>query len=51
VTGEQFSHRHSLPIAVATAVKTMFDADFLLNCVHGEMQDPESFNNVIWNST
>jgi hypothetical protein len=47
----QSSQKHSLPIAVTSATKPLFATDFLLDSVHGKMQDPESYNIVMWNST
>jgi hypothetical protein len=39
VTGEKYSHKHSLPVAVANAIKPVFrslsDTNLLRKCVHG----------------
>ncbi|XP_068084596.1 uncharacterized protein [Anabrus simplex] len=51
--GEQYSHRHSLPVEVCNVIKPVFrsltDQNLLRKCLHGKTQNPnESFNSVIW---
>ncbi|XP_049854439.1 uncharacterized protein LOC126335325 [Schistocerca gregaria] len=53
-TGESYSHQHSLPAAVITAIKPIFRdlarPDLVRKCLHGQRQNPnECFNSIIWN--
>ena len=53
VTGEVYSHKHSLPASVGDIIKPVFrslaDSELLRKCLHGRTQNPnESFNSVIW---
>ncbi|GFX83639.1 uncharacterized protein TNCV_325881 [Trichonephila clavipes] len=54
VSGEKYTHKHSLPDAVLFKIKTIFRdltaKELLLKCLHGRTQNPnESFNNCVWN--
>ncbi|XP_047101460.1 uncharacterized protein LOC124720179 [Schistocerca piceifrons] len=51
--GMNYSHKHSLPVAVLSAIKPTFrclaEPDLLRKCVHGKTQNPnESYNSLIW---
>lgn len=53
VTGVEYHHEHSLPLAVMEAIKPVYrsltDRDLLRKCLHGNTQNPnESFNHCIW---
>lgn len=53
VTGEEYSHKHSVPEDVMKELKTIFrdltSKELLKKCVHGRTQNfNESLNNVIW---
>ncbi|GFX02233.1 uncharacterized protein TNCV_138091 [Trichonephila clavipes] len=54
VSGEKYTHKHSLPDAVLFKIKKNFRdltaKELLLKCLHGRTQNPnESFNNCVWN--
>ncbi|GFT74704.1 uncharacterized protein TNCV_562561 [Trichonephila clavipes] len=53
VSGEKYTHKHSLPDAVLLKLKIFRDLtakELLLKCLHGRTQNPnESFNNCVWN--
>ncbi|GFT12206.1 uncharacterized protein TNCV_4004871 [Trichonephila clavipes] len=53
VSGEKYTHKHSLPDAVLFKIKNFGDLtakELLLKCLHGRTQNPnESFNNCVWN--
>ncbi|KAJ4425814.1 hypothetical protein ANN_27440 [Periplaneta americana] len=53
VTGNKYSHQHSLPPAVMDEIKPIFrdlsNQELLKKCLHGNTQNPnESFNHCIW---
>jgi hypothetical protein len=53
LSGESFSHKHSIPAAIAEVFKPIFrslaEPQLLQKCLHGLTQNPnESFNNIIW---
>ncbi|GFV91924.1 uncharacterized protein TNCV_2975951 [Trichonephila clavipes] len=54
VSGEKYTHKHSLPDAVLFKIKIFFRdltaKELLLKCLHDRTQNPnESFNNCVWN--
>ncbi|GFV60499.1 uncharacterized protein TNCV_3471341 [Trichonephila clavipes] len=54
VSGEKYTHKHSLPDAVLFKIKIFFRditaKELLLKCLHGRTQNlNESFNNCVWN--
>ncbi|GFW45278.1 uncharacterized protein TNCV_4733861 [Trichonephila clavipes] len=54
VSGEKYTHKHSLPEPVLFKIKNFFRdltaKELLLKCLHGRTQNPnESFNNCVWN--
>lgn len=53
VTGEEYTHKHSLPPAVLEKIKPVYrklaDEELLKRCLHGKTQNQnESFNSCIW---
>lgn len=53
ISGEAYSHKHSLPSAVLLAIKPIYkdltDVNLLRKCLHGYTQNVnESYNNCVW---
>lgn len=53
ITGEKYTHKNSVPEAVMSTIKPIFqdltDKNLLEKCTHGRTQNPnEALNNVIW---